>query len=51
MTSKNVAKAGSVVTKMSHREIAKLTGKKPEHVVRDIESMLPGARNSLSRTG
>jgi len=40
MTKVTVANQRSAVTKMSHREIAKLTGKKPEHVVRDIESML-----------
>lgn len=40
MTSKNVANRGSFVTMMSHHEIAKLTGKQPAHVVRDIESML-----------
>lgn len=40
MTKVTVANRRSGVTKMSHREIAKLTGKKPEHVVRDIESML-----------
>lgn len=40
MTKVTVANGRSGVTKMSHREIAKLTGKKPEHVVRDIESML-----------
>lgn len=40
MTKVTVANVRSGVTQMSHREIAKLTGKKPEHVVRDIESML-----------
>lgn len=40
MTKLTVANGRSGVTKMSHREIAKITGKKPEHVVRDIESML-----------
>ncbi|HDU5581242.1 Rha family transcriptional regulator [Klebsiella aerogenes] len=40
MTSKNVANVGSIVTMMSHHEIAKLTGKQPAHVVRDIEAML-----------
>ncbi|HDR2714452.1 transcriptional regulator [Enterobacter asburiae] len=40
MTSKNVANRSSVVTMMSHHEIAKLTGKQTAHVVRDIEAML-----------
>lgn len=40
MTKLTVANQRSAVTKMSHREIAKLTGKKPEHVVRDIVSTL-----------
>jgi len=40
MTKLTVANRRSGVTKMSHHEIAKLTGKKPEHVVRDIDSML-----------
>lgn len=40
MLTNNLANQRTTVTKMSHREIAKLTGKKPEHVVRDIESML-----------
>ncbi|MHC9356959.1 transcriptional regulator [Enterobacter ludwigii] len=40
MTSKNVANRSSVVTMMSHHEIAKLTGKQAAHVVRDIEAML-----------
>ncbi|MBE3288746.1 Rha family transcriptional regulator [Enterobacter cloacae complex sp. P31C] len=40
MTSKNVANSGSVVTMMSHHEIATLTGKQSAHVVRDIETML-----------
>lgn len=40
MTKVTVANGRSGVTKMSHREIAKITGKKPEHIVRDIEAML-----------
>lgn len=40
MTDLTVANARSVVTKMSHHEIAKLTGKNPAHVARDIEGML-----------
>lgn len=40
MTKLTVANQRSAVTKMSHREIAKLTAKKPEHVVRDIVSTL-----------
>lgn len=40
MTKNNVANSSSIVTKMSHHEIAKLTGKLPAHVVRDIEAML-----------
>jgi hypothetical protein len=40
MTKLTLAKNGGSVTKMSHHEIAKLTGKKPAHVVRDIETML-----------
>lgn len=40
MTKLTVANQRSAVTKMSHREIAKLTGKKPEHVARDIVSTL-----------
>ncbi|NIF57550.1 Rha family transcriptional regulator [Enterobacter sp. Ap-916] len=39
MTSKNVAKAGSVVTKMSSREIATLTGKQHKHVLEDCRKM------------
>ncbi|EPD6377956.1 Rha family transcriptional regulator [Citrobacter freundii] len=40
MTKQTVANARSVVTMMSHHELAKLTGKNPSHVVRDIEVML-----------
>ncbi|WP_279047198.1 transcriptional regulator [Cedecea davisae] len=40
MTKQTVANARSVVTMMSHHEIAQLTGKNPSHVVRDIEVML-----------
>lgn len=39
MTSKNVAKAGSVVTKMSSREVAALTGKRHDHVMADCRKM------------
>lgn len=39
MTSKNVAKAGSVVTKMSSREIATLTGKQHKDVLFDCRKM------------
>lgn len=40
MTKQTVANTRSVVTMMSHHELAKLTGKNPAHVVRDIEVML-----------
>lgn len=40
MTKQTVANARSVVTMMSHHELAKLTGKNPSHIVRDIEVML-----------
>ncbi len=40
MTKQTVANVRSVVTMMSHHEIAKLTGKNPAHIVRDIEVML-----------
>lgn len=40
MTKLTVANGRSGVTKMSHREIAKVTGKKPQHIVRDIEVVL-----------
>lgn len=39
MTSKNVANARSVVTKMSSREIASLTGKQHKHVLDDCRKM------------
>lgn len=39
MTSKNVANRGSVVTKMSSREIAKLTGKQHKDVLHDCRKM------------
>lgn len=40
MTALKIANGRSNVTKMSHREIAKLTEKKTEHVARDIIAML-----------
>ncbi len=39
MTKKNVANRSSVVTKMSSREIAKLTGKHHKHVLEDCRKM------------
>ena len=39
MTKKNVANRSSVVTKMSSREIAKLTGKQHKHVLDDCRKM------------
>ncbi|QDI20311.1 hypothetical protein FBF86_21035 [Serratia marcescens] len=40
MTNLTLANSGVSVTKMPHHEISKLTGKKADHVVRDIENML-----------
>lgn len=39
MTNKNVANSSSVVTKMSSREIAKLTGKRHDNVMADCRKM------------
>lgn len=39
MTNKNVANRSSIVTKMSSREIAKLTGKQHKHVLDDCRKM------------
>lgn len=39
MTSKNVANRSSVVTKMSSREVAELTGKRHDHVMADCRKM------------
>ncbi|KMJ45440.1 hypothetical protein AB204_08940 [Xenorhabdus khoisanae] len=48
MTINNVAAPNSVVTKMSSREIAELTGKRPADVIRDIWVML-GQLYSLNK--